>query len=311
MNDYVSDYTGNANKIIFSEELPMLDHLEKEHQQVSIEMSNLFLEAGSFAKNRLSKFMRSSTDTAIQLVHAISRNQSGRDTGVITPGAVQQLTSKFSYSDIARVEVFVPSVLKPKVTMDVYGASLLKSIEIAYDIVDFGGQEVLDNVEKYISLPNRLGDITGDESVGDITSGLMHRLTNAQKEFAELTVSNGTQTQRPYSEAFRRNLDYVKAVEHCNEIEKKLNAIINKLPAYTKLMDKTSAATKRLASLIETKPDQYRLGNVAGARLSNLVFTLAKETEYVGAVIHFARTYIKSMADTHAVIVTATKRFTE
>lgn len=204
--------------------------------------------------------------------------------------------------------MFVPSVLKPKVTVDVYAAALLKQMQIAKDIIDFGGQELIDTVRKYISLPGRLGDLSAPES-GEVTLGIMGRIEALRSEFEKLTIATGSQTQRPYSEAYRRNLDYVKAMQDSKQIEQILNEMLNKLPAYKKLMEEASDVTKELMSLIEKKPDEYALGNVAGARLSNLAMAFAQEAEYVGASIHAARVQIKAMTDTHAVIQNATQRF--
>lgn len=282
--------------------------LELEHQRVSLEMSNPFSQIGQYAHTRLSNFMRQATTDAMTVISGLTSNQSGRDTGSIPAGAIQQISTTYSFSDIARVQVFVPSTLKPKVTVDAYAAAVLKQLTIAQDIIDFAGQEIIDTVRKYISLPGRLGDLNAPDS-GEVTLDILGRIEKLRSEFETLTTATGTQTQRPYSEAFRRNLDYVKAMKDTRDIEQMLNQMLNKLPAYKKQMEEANKVTKELMVLIEKKPEEYALGNVAGARLGNLALAFAQEAEYVGASIQTARVLIKSMADTHVIIAKATERF--
>lgn len=285
----------------------MSNQLLLEHQRVSMEMSNPFTQIGKYAHTRLSNFMRQATTDAVHLISGLTTNQAGRDTGSVPAGSVQQIASTYTYSDVARINVFVPSVLKPKVTVDTYAAALLKQMLIAKDIVDFAGQEIIDTVRKYISLPGRLADLSASES-GEVTLEIMGRIEAMRKEFEQLITASGTQSQRPYSEAYRRNLDYVKAMKDTKEIEQILSGIINKLPAYKKTMEEASNVTKELMSLVDKKPNDYALGNVAATRLSNLALAFAQEAEYVGASVQAARVLIKAMADTNVVIVNATER---
>lgn len=282
--------------------------LELEHKRVSLEMSNPFSQIGQYAHTRLSNFMRQATTDAMTVISGLTSSQSGRDTGSIPAGAIQQLSTNYSFSDIARVQVFVPSTLKPKVTVDAYAAAVLKQLTIAQDIIDFAGQEIIDTVRKYISLPGRLGDLNAPDS-GEVTLDILGRIEKLRSEFETLTTATGTQSQRPYSEAFRRNLDYVKAMKDTRDIEQMLGQMLNKLPAYKKQMEEANKVTKELMVLIEKKPEEYALGNVAGARLSNLALAFAQEAEYVGASIQTARVLIKAMADTHVIIAKATERF--
>lgn len=287
----------------------MSNQLKLEHQRVSLEMSNPFTQIGAYAQKRLSGFMRQSTTDAMTAISGLTSSQASRETGSIPAGSVQNLSKTYTYSDVARIEVFVPSTLKPKVTLDSYAALVKKQIDIASDIIDIAGQEVVDTLNKYISLPGRLGDLTTTDREDVATNDIIKRIESLKGEFEKVTVANGTQTQRPYSEVFRRNLDYVKAMQDTREIEQKLTQIINKLPAFKKVMEEAAEASNKLMTLIETKPEQYSLGNVAGNRLSNLAFAFAHEAEYVGAAISNARVLIKAMADNYVIIEKATERF--
>lgn len=287
----------------------MSNQLKLEHQRVSLEMSNPFTQIGAYAHKRLSGFMRQTTADAVSIVSGLTSSQAARSTGSIPAGSVQNISTAYTYSDVARVEIFVPSTLKPKVMLLDYAMNVLKQIEIAYDIVDFAGQEIVDTLDKYISLPGRLGDLTIGDSEDTVTKEIMGRIEALKVEFEKQTTATGAQTQRPYSEAFRRNLDYVKTMQDTRVIEQKLNEIINKLPAYKNVMDKAAALANKLMSLVESKPQQYALGNVAGTRLTNLAYAFAQEAEYVGATINNARVLIKAMADNHVIIEKATERF--
>lgn len=287
----------------------MSDQLKLEHQRVSLEMSNPFTQIGAYAQKRLSGFMRQTTAEAVSIVSGLTSSQAAKATGTIPAGAVQNQAKNYTYSDVARIEVFVPSTLKQKVTLDSYAAVVLKQIEIASEIVDYAGQEIVDTLNKYISLPNRLGDLTTTDNEDVATADVMKRIAALKPEFEKMTNASGTQTQRPYSEVFRRNLDYVKAMQDTRTIEQKLNELINKLPAFKKIMEDAAQASNKLMSLVESKPEQYSLGNVAATRLSNLMFSFAQEAEYVGATITNCRVLIKAMADNHVIIEKATERF--
>lgn len=73
----------------------MSDQLKIEHERVSLEMSNPFTQIGRYAHTRLNNFMRQANTDAMSIISGLTSSQSGRDTGSIPAGAVQQVATPY------------------------------------------------------------------------------------------------------------------------------------------------------------------------------------------------------------------------
>lgn len=285
----------------------MGNRIEQLHQEVSLEFRNPFAVVGNFALGKLSAYMRDTNKEAVNFITKIT------DDHLPTDFSLTDYRNKFEntygYSDVAKLHVFVPAVLKPNAYMLEYVEGMLAASQVALDIIEFGGSEILDTLNRFIGLPRQLRDLSGNENYSEATSKILDRVEELRVRFEKITSATGTQTERPYGKAYRRNLDYFTVIEKTQRIQENLNIILKRLGNYKKLMNDVEKASKQLISLIESKPEEYALGNVAATRISNTMYAFAREAEFLGATIHNSRVVIKCVVDTSLALKQAQDRF--
>lgn len=273
--------------------------IEQLYTTVSIEMSNPFMEATNEVKRRMGAFV-----TKLKERQEKNRRilEADRDQNLVSnfnsDAAIKAFeTKKVTYSDVSPITVFVPSILNKNASMLDYLKHIEASLDIALEIMSIGGQECLSVLNTYIGSPQKLQDIIPVTRTDRKYTG--NYLEQHRKEFGKLTNSNNVSSERPISAVYPRIKDYSRAIEITGSIANKRRLVIEKLPAFRdQVIVEVNKASERLIHLINTKPDVYKLGNVAGDRLTAICYLFAEETEFVGATLYNSNVAIKAMVDT-------------
>lgn len=281
--------------------------IDRLHQQVSLEFRNPLAVVGEFAKSKLNEYMRNVNKETANTVSKITTDRLPLD--IPLNNTQSKPITDFSYSDIAKVHVFVPTSLKPNAHMLEYSEQLLIASEIAVSIIEFGGSEILDTLNRYIGLPRQLRDLTDSSEQSETTANILKRVELLRVEFEKITNASGVNAERPYGKAYRRNQDFIATLDNSRKIQNNLNVVLMRMNNYKKTMSDVEAASKKLLSLIESRPEEYALGNVAATRIVNTMHAFATEAEFVGATIQNSRVFLKCIVDTVSVLENVQSRF--
>lgn len=275
---------------------PTIDQL---YTTVSIEMSNPFMEATNSVKRQMGAFITKLKERQEKNRRILqSDSEQNMVSNFNSDATIKAFAEKkVTYSDVSPITVFVPSILNKNASMLEYLKHIDVSLDIALEIMSIGGQECLSVINTYIGSPQKLQDIVPTVRTDRKYTG--NYLAQHRKDFAKLTNSNNVSSERALSMVYPRIKDYSQAINITGSIANKRRLVIEKLPAFRdQVVVEVNKASERLIHLINTKPDIYKLGNVAGDRLTALCYLFAEETEFVGATLYNSNVAIKAMVDT-------------
>lgn len=279
--------------------IPANSNMYELYEMVSMEMSNPFASAGSYTLKKFKEFASSIKNETISFVEKINVNNSPSLFGGIENEEIGKaiIKKKVIYSDMSPLQVYTPTILQSSAKMLDYVNYLNGALDTALNIQKVSAYEVLDVLNVYIGSPGRLGDIMTTPNTANEKVKLTH-LEEHSKIFQKLTKSTNTSTQRPFAAAYSRMEDFKLTCKIGSECSGKRMRLVNNMVTFKELVKEVNDRSDRLLFLISTEPEKYTLGNVAGERLSRLLFTFAKEIEFVGATIYNTDSCIKSLYDT-------------
>lgn len=277
------------------------NELDRAYETVSVEMSNslpIIRDYTIGAMNKLFSIIRKdSTDKITQIGDRLNATNIQNQFG---PSMTTSLSNRETrYTDLMAVTVYVPMVLKPKIQMLDYGKHLEQAVATTLEILSIGGEEVKQNMYSMIGNPNKLRDII--PPVRDVQSPQVQIekwLVELKKDYSKLASATGTVTERPLKDCYKRAEDYVAVNAICYEMYKSRQKILAALPTFKERVKEVNQTADKLLQLINTNPE-YKMGTVAGQRISQLLYQFAMEIEYVGATCYAIDAYLIAVRDSN------------
>lgn len=277
------------------------NELDRAYETVSVEMSNplpIIRDYTIGAMNKLFSIIRKdSTDKITQIGDRLNATNIQNQFG---PSMTTSLSNRETrYTDLMAVTVYVPMVLKPKVQMLDYGKHLEQAVAATLEILSIGGEEVKQNMYSMIGNPAKLRDIippTRDMQSPQVQ--VEKWLAELKKDYGKLASATGTVTERPLKDCYKRSEDYVAVNAICYEMYKSRQKILEALPTFKVRVKEVNQTADKLLQLINNNPD-YKMGTVAGQRISQLLYQFAMEIEYVGATCYAIDAYLIAVRDSN------------
>lgn len=280
-----------------------LTELDKEYLNVSLEFRETFFKATEAAKLRLKSFFALATKNNKDYREALRDGLNNKvETKVDNQTILTEFNNKtFVYSDLSKVDIFVPSILKDNATMLQLAKYLADATDLCRGIMSHSGEECLSVINAYIGRPEQLAAVVaGTTPAESAVTTMMQHLTKLQADFAKIASTSGTRSERQFGKAYRNFGEYQETSKVIQTtLIPNYQAIRGSIPVFLDLVERVNKRGDDLLHLINTKPDQYVVGNLAAQRLTDLMLTFAKEVDTVASVINLCEVYFKAYADTN------------
>lgn len=280
-----------------------LTELDKEYLNVSLEFRETFFKATEAAKLRLKSFFALATKNNKDYREALRDGLNNKvETKVDNQTLLTEFNNKtFVYSDLSKVDIFVPSILKDNATMLQLAKYLTDATDLCRGIMAHSGEECLSVINAYIGRPEQLAAVVaGSTPAESAVTTMMQHLTKLQVDFAKIANTGGTRSERQFGKAYRNFGEYQETSKVIQTtLIPNYQAIRGSIPVFLDLVERVNKRGDDLLHLINTKPDQYVVGNLAAQRLTDLMLTFAKEVDTVASVINLCEVYFKAFADTN------------
>lgn len=279
--------------------------LDMSYQNVSVELSNPFPALGQYSLNKLKQFCGVTT-AYIQGIFRANEEAFANTLSFRTSTLVddQLRQKKVIYTDIQPVTVYTPTILKPNVYMLVFVSNLQTDMEFTKKIMSDAPDQMISMIQMYIGNPALLQDVlTLPRAMGhSLTSTWENDLKAHRARNEKLLTSTGTQSERPFKQVYARVVDFQETVNKTRELHEAYSTQVSKLQSFIQRVDAASSSINELLTLIQTKPDVYKVSSKVGQRLTIQMRLLAELSEFAASTLYNTQLAVKAVSDTIRVL---------